>query len=289
MRLSELGEAEAGLPAATFTPFTTSEWLSQDQNTEAYSACLRWPSPSIAQPPVSGPPPLLPAGMPVLVLGGELDTWTPPVDSPKVLALLGGHARFIELANATHVVGEGDTVCGSSLIARFVSSPNALDALDASCAPLVPALHAVGVYPPSLAAQPPIEQAAGGSAPAADLRLAAAAVSTAGDALARYRAIEASPDGGLHGGSVTAGSGGSLLTLAGDELVPGVRVSGTVTLAPSPIAVNGDVATALLTVSASGMPKASFTATWTTAGTAAAAEIAGTVGAQAVQGSTPAP
>ena len=287
-RLSELGESEAGLPAGTFSPFTTSEWLSQDQNTEAYSACLQWPSPTVAEPPVTGPAPLLPASMPVLILGGELDTWTPPVDAPKVLALLGGHARFIELANATHVVGEGDTVCGSSLIQRFVGSPKGIDTLDASCAPLVPVIHAVGVYPPALAAQPPIQPAAGSTAPVADLRLAAAAVSTAGDALARYRAIEASSDSGLHGGSVTAVNGGSLLTLAGDELVPGVRVSGTVTLTPSPIAVNGDIAAAALTVSAAGLPKAAFTATWTTAG-AAAAEIAGTVGAQAVQGSMPAP
>ena len=288
-RLSELAEAEGALPAATFSPFTTSEWLSQDQNTEAYSACARWPSPTVAQPPVAGPAPLLPASMPVLILGGELDTWTPPVDAPKVLALLGGHARFIELANATHVVGEGDTICGSTLIQRFVGAPRAIDTLDASCAPLVPAIHAVGVYAPSLADQPPIAQGAGSTAPEADLRLAAAAVSTAGDAIARYRAIEAARDSGLHGGSVSSSRGGSLLTLAGDQLVPGVRVSGTVTLTPSPIPVDGEDVSASLTVSAAGLAKAVLTATWTTGGTAAGAQVAGSAGSLAFQGTMPAP
>jgi hypothetical protein len=113
-------------------------------------------------------------------------------------------------------------------------------------------------------------------------------VSTAGDALARFRATEAVRDRGLHGGSVTAGRGGSLLTLSGDQLVPGVRVNGTVTLTPAAIAVNGDGAVASLTVSEPGMPRATFTATWTTAGSAPA-EVAGTVGPQAVQGSMPAP
>jgi len=153
----------------------------------------------------------------------------------------------------------------------------------------VPAIHAVGIYAPTLAAQPPIEPAEGSTAPADDLRLAAGAVSTAGDAVARATAIGTTRDAGLHGGSVTAGHGGSLLTLSGDQLIPGVRVSGTVALAPSPIAVNGSIATASLRVSASGMPKATFTATWTTAGSSALAEVAGTVAAQAVQGSMPAP
>ncbi len=50
-RATQLAAAEASLPAGTFSPFTTAEWLAQDQNTEAYTACLRWPSPERAEAP----------------------------------------------------------------------------------------------------------------------------------------------------------------------------------------------------------------------------------------------
>ncbi len=284
-RALELASAEAGLDPSTFSPFSTAEWLSQDQNTEAYSACMDWPSPTVAQPPVAHAAPLLPAKTPVLVLGGELDTWTPPAGVPTVLGQIGGHSRFIELANSTHVVGEGDTECGSSLIQRFVAQPSAIDSLDASCAPLVPPIHAVGVYAATLAEQPPIQSNGPGTPSQEDLRLAAAAVSTAGDAIARYRAIETTRDRGLRGGSVRASGEGSTLTLASDQLVAGVRVSGTVKLFPS--ASGGDSVSASLTVSAPALPHASFTASWSTTGSTA--QVGGTVGAQSVQGTMPAP
>ena len=82
-RAAQLATAEAALAPATFGPFSTAEWLAQDQNTEAYTACLDWPAPLTAQPPTSGTPPLLPSTLPVLVLGGELDTWTPPATSAR--------------------------------------------------------------------------------------------------------------------------------------------------------------------------------------------------------------
>ncbi len=286
-RAIELAAAEAGLDPATFSPFSTAEWLSQDQNTEAYSACLAWPSPTVAQPPVSGQEPLFPAKMPVLVLGGELDTWTPPVGVPNVLAQIGGHARFIELANSTHVVGEGDTACGSSLVQRFVAQPGAIDSLNASCAPLVAPIHTVGVYAAALGEQPPIQAAAGGTADEEDLRLAAAAVSTAGDAVARYKAIEQPLDHGLRGGTVSASREGSVLTLASDELVGGVRVSGTVTISPSTTLTGGESVSATLSVRSSSLPRASFTASWSTAG--AVAEVSGEVAGQSVRGTMPAP
>jgi len=289
LRGEQLAGAESALPAGTFAPFTTVEWLAQDQNTEAYSACLDWPSPTLAQPPTPGPPPLFPATLPVLVLGGELDSWTPPVDIPKVLAEIGGHSRFVELANATHVVGEGDTVCASSLIQRFVGDPAALETLDASCAAAVPPIHSVGVYPAQLAEQPPLEASPGSSASAPALQLAAAAVATAGDAVERQLTIEAALDHGLEGGSVLTSHGGSLLTLNGDRLIAGVAVSGTVALAPAAIATDGEAVTAHLTARSEGLQPATLTATWTTAGAGARAEVLGSIGTQSLSGTMPAP
>jgi pimeloyl-ACP methyl ester carboxylesterase len=289
-RASELAAAEAALGAGTFTPFSAAEWISQNENTEAFSACIGWPSPGpAAQPPTLGAPPLLPASLPVLVLGGEFDTWTPPVDAPKVLAEIGGHARFIELANSTHVVGEGDTECGSSLIQRFVAQPQQLDSLDEACAPAVAPIHSVGVFATNLAEQPPLQPAAGNAAETQELRLAAAAVQSAGDALSRYEATEAKTDHGLRGGSVTATRDGALLTLAADRLVPGVAVSGTVKTTPSPIAANGDSVVASLTARAAGLPPLSLTASWTASGDAALAQVAGVAAGRALEGSMPAP
>ncbi len=289
LREQELAAGEAALPAATFSPFSSEEWLAQDENTEAYTACLDWPSPTVAQPPIAKSPPLFESSLPVLVLGGELDTWTPAAGVPQVLAQIGGHARFVELANSTHVVGEGDTVCGSTLVQEFVSDPQALDSMSTSCAPAVAPIHTVGVYAARLAEEPALTAAPGNGAPQADLQLAAAAVSTAGDAIARYDAIETRHDRGLAGGSVTASRGGALLTLHGDQLVPGVAVSGTVRLAPAADPEDGATVLAMLTTKAPGVGRGSFTATWATSGAGAQAQLVGSVGAQPVAGSMPAP
>lgn len=290
LRAGELSAAEAGLPSSTFAPFSTAEWISQNENTEAFSVCLDWPSPdATVETPITSALAPLPATLPVLVLGGEFDTWTPPVDAPKVLAQIGGKAQFIELANSTHVVGEGNTECGSELIQRFVAEPNTFAAADAACAAAVPPIHTVGAFPAQLAEQAPLQQAPGGGASTAQLQLAAAAVATAGDAIVRYDATEAKRDHGLAGGTVTAAREGAQLTLKRDELVPGVAVSGTVELTPSAIASDGQTAVATLSVRTAGMGAASLKASWTTAGAGAQAQVLGAVGKQSVAGTMPAP
>jgi pimeloyl-ACP methyl ester carboxylesterase len=289
-RADELTAAEAALPSSTFAPFSTSEWISQNENTEAFSVCLGWPSPDASvETPVTGALRPLPATVPVLVLGGEFDAWTPPVDAPKVLAQIGGTAQFVELANSTHVVGEGSTECGSELIQRFVAQPKAFGAADAACAAAVPPIHTVGTFPAQLAEQAPLQQSPGGGASTAQLQLAAAAVATAGDAIVRYDAIEAKRDHGLAGGTVDAAHEGAQLTLKRDELIPGVAVSGTVALTPSVVASDGQTAVATLIVKAPGMPSASLKASWTTAGAEAQAQVLGTAGKQPVAGTMPAP
>jgi len=288
-RAQELSAAEAALPGATFSPFTTLEWLAQDQNTEAYSACLDWPSPTVAEAPLPHPPPLLPSTTPVLVLGGELDSWTPPIAHPAILEQLGGHSRFVEIANSTHVVGQGETVCGSTLMREFVRHPSALDALDDSCAATAPAIHAVGVYPRSLEQEPAAHAAAGNTAGTRSLRLAAAALQTAGDAVGRFQATGAALDHGLAGGTVTVSRGGSLLTLHGDQLIPGVVVSGSVNLSAASEPIDGTAVTAALSVSASGLPAATLSASWATSSSAAIAGISGSVGSEHVLATAPAP
>jgi pimeloyl-ACP methyl ester carboxylesterase len=283
-REREYVAAQKALPPRTFFPFTTAEWLSMDENTETYDACLKWPKPTGGQPPIDRKPPLLPKSLPLLVLGGEFDTLTPPVDHPHILRYLGGRSRFILVANSTHVVGEDSTVCGNLLIRAFVAHPGALERLNAGCAVRTPPIHAVGVFAGSLAQEPPITPSQGNSASAHALELAATAIQTAGDAYTRFYAAVGNHDTGLHGGTVTVTHNGRLLTLHQDQLIPGVAVSGTVALSPSKNPLDYlDVVAHLRTEGAS------FTARWTVSGSNAVAVITGTVGGQTITGTTPAP
>jgi pimeloyl-ACP methyl ester carboxylesterase len=282
VRRAQLAGAVDALPTTTFAPFTTLEWLRQDQNTEAYTSCRSWPTPAGAVPPTTGVVPLLPPDVPVLVMGGEFDSWTPPVDHRAILAEVGGHARFVGFANATHVVGQGDQPCASTLVRAFVDRPSTLDSLDTSCASSVPPLRSLGTYPASLDGVPPLTSGPGNHAGTLGLQLGAVAVATAGDAVARVSGIGAVDDIGLHGGSVVPTRGGNLLALAGDWFVPGVPVSGTVT-------VGTTAAVARLTVTGPDGVMATVTVRWPLAGGAAAAQVSGTVGGAVLIGSRSAP
>ena len=281
-RSKELRAAVSALPAKTFFPFTTEEWLAQDQNTEAYTACLAWPSPILAVPPTIGQP-LLPKKVPVLILGGEFDTWTPPSDVPKVIAQLGGHTRFIELANSTHVVGEDDTDCGDDLVRAFVQTPKQLDSINSSCAPAVPPIHSVGVYADSLGGVVPLTPGRSNEGSRSLLELGSAAVATAGDAIARYADTLGNLDHGLHGGTSQASHGGSQFQLTGDVLVPGVAVSGTITVGTTTVS-------ATLSTKAPGQPAASFHVQWQVGGgSGALAHVNGEANGETVEGTTYAP
>jgi pimeloyl-ACP methyl ester carboxylesterase len=281
-RLADLKAAEATLPASTFAPFTTAQWLAMDQNTENYTACLDWPKPRIAQPPITTAPPFLPPLLPVLILGGSLDTWTPPAGVPEVQAEIGGDSRFVVFANETHVVGEGDPYgCASSIIQDFVSDPAELHSLDVRCAARIPSIRAVGAYPARLRSVVPLTLTSGRASVTA-LKLAAAAVQTAGDAVARYESVGASPDAGLYGGRMTASASGDKLTLASDELVPGVKVSGTVRIGAATI-------TADLSAKTLGLAIATIKGSWPLYGGSARAAVTLSLGAMTASGSTSAP
>jgi pimeloyl-ACP methyl ester carboxylesterase len=283
-RLADLKAAEATLPRRTFAPFSTAQWLAMDQNTENYTACLDWPTPRIAQPPIAGSPPFLPRTMPVLILGGSLDTWTPPAGVPEVQAEIGGHNRFVELANETHVVGEADPYgCAASIIQSFVADPAALSRLDVSCAAAVPSIRSAGSYASKLTSVTPVKLTSG-LASTTERELAAAAVQTAGDAWSRYVSIIGTHDSGLYGGSVKAT--GQKLTLSNDQLVPGVAVSGTVTVTGTG---EHSKVTALLSAHSPGQPTTRVTASWPLYGGQATATVAISAKTGLAAASTPAP
>jgi hypothetical protein len=141
------------------------------------------------------------------------------------------------------------------------------------------------VFADSLAQEPPITPAPGDSSPVAARELAAAAIQTAGDAYTRYYAAVGNHDTGLRGGAVTVTRNGQLITLAHDELIPGVAVSGTVALTTAKNPLDEFDARAHLITTGGG----TFEARWTISGSNAVATITGTVGKQRVAGTTSAP
>lgn len=245
VRRLQLAAAESALPSKTFAPFTAAEWVQTNAYTEDFTGCLDWPAPTHADPPIVRTPPLVDSNVPVLVLNGSIDSLTPPQGGAHVASQLGPEARFVEVPNMVHLVGLSDPYgCGSSLVQAFVAHPERLATLDTSCTRTVPEVRAVGSFPDRLADVEPASSLAGSSDDRTALRLAAAGVATAGDAVERWYYMFGSTDRGLRGGSVRAWSdaaGRTQITLLADQLVSGVAVDGRVTIAADGLSVTGDV------------------------------------------------
>jgi hypothetical protein len=278
-RPAQLDAQVAALPSDAVAPFTAPEWLSLDQYTEASTACMAWPSPQHAEAPVAANGPLLPPSVRVLVLSGEFDSWTPGIDLDKVTAILGGTTRVVHFANSTHVVAVPDrNDCAAPIVRAFVTDPSA--SLDTSCAAAIPPVRAVGTFPQSLAQVTPPTSSA--TVPSVWLQLAGAAVATAGDALDRFAMTSAQRDHGLHGGHVRATAGGGRFTLQRDQFVPGVDVTGRVS-------VNAGIATATLYVRARKGRTETVQAQWQLRGAGQEAAIHAQAGSVTFDATTTAP
>jgi pimeloyl-ACP methyl ester carboxylesterase len=225
-------EAEAHIAAyvpGMFAPFSAAAWTGTDY--EGVLACLRWPSPARPDPP--DPPGAAYPDVPTLVLNGDLDTITASSGAREVARRFPG-STFVELANSFHVTALYDwDGCAAAIYVRFVRD---LAAGDTSCAGEIGEVNVV----PSFAGAEPARSAAGDESTRDDRRLAAAAALTAADVVARWL-VNYDGDGvGLRGGRWTyAGYPNVRFRLTNVQLVPGVRVSGTVRWAYRGGAVRG--------------------------------------------------
>ncbi len=205
-RIAAKEKADPGV----YAPLTIAEWLVVPLDLSELDMCLDWP---VAAPPYPPGRPI-PSGarfpaVPTLVLSGELDSLTTPEEAETVTRQFPA-ARHIVLANSFHVDAVGDTDdCASVLVRRFVAT---LDAGDAGCAARVKPLR----LPPGFyrhAAEVPAAVALAGNRAAPDgLAQAAAAVQTAGDALARWW-LAAGDMPGLRGGSFGVAVNGNVVTV----------------------------------------------------------------------------
>lgn len=229
-----------------FRPFTPREWVGVSAYTQPYRACLDWPAPRHTAPPVPPRARPLPASVPVLILGGDLDSLTPQPDTVELAPRLGARSRTIALRNSVHVTSEGDTYlaegtrCARAIIRGFVRAPARIARLDASCAGRIPPIHTPGAYPRTLGAAGAATLASGPD-PGLDARRAATVAAGAlGDAVIRRVYSGAAKGPGLRGGAFSVrGDEPARFHLRAIRFVADATVDGHATWRPSAGAAAG--------------------------------------------------
>ena len=258
-------------PAGAFAPFTAPEWVSMSGFSQPYDVCLHWPRPVHHAPVIPARSHPLPASVPLLIIGGDLDDLTPLSDVERFGPSLGRHVRIVDLVNTVHVTSEGDNYlsdgagCAQAIIRRFVVTPARLDRLNTRCAARIPHIQTAGAYPRTF-----------------DHVAAAALVSGAGPGLRARRAATVAADafadafmywvytGAHHGPGLRGGQfsvAGNEVHLSDLRLVSDARVDGAGTYRRS----DGSAA-AKLTVTVGGH-HLHFTLGWTQATAYARARI----------------
>jgi pimeloyl-ACP methyl ester carboxylesterase len=235
--------ARVGRAPDAFAPFTPAEWMTMSAYSEPYRACLDWPRPVHRAPvvpaaldlvpaiPAAANP--LPASIPILVLGGDLDSLTPLADAQAFAPTLGRKVRVVTLRNTVHVTSEGDTyltlgaACARRVIRGFVSAPQRLASLDVSCAARIPPVHTPGAYPATLAAAAPATLVSGSDPGTPARQAATVAAGALADATIRWYYSSEADGPGLRGGNFTVTGGVPLrFGLKGVRFVSDATVDG---------------------------------------------------------------
>ncbi|MCI0687361.1 MAG: alpha/beta hydrolase [Sporichthyaceae bacterium] len=282
-RERQLDDAIAARAERTFAPFTVDEWFSYSG--ESYVDCLHWPAPDNDDLPLPDRQSLAAAGVPTLVLSGDLDTITPAVDGRRVAAQLGRSARWVRVHNAVHGTALWDIHdCAGRLVREFVRQPAGLPTMDTSCASRLPEIRAVASFPPRLADAEPSTAAAGGTTDRTALQLAAVAAATVGDAIEQYWYV-LDEEVGLRGGRVEITDSEVVrFRFRQTRFVSDARMDGTATWDPVDGAVSAEV-----TITGPDRIAGRFEISWSHHQPHAVATVVGTVGELVVRATMPAP
>ena len=201
-----LGEKQREDPAV-YAPFTVNEFNAVSLDTSLLGLCVNWPE----APTQSDPGRPLAQGtaypsVPVLVLSGDFDPLT-PWPQGQAAAELFPNAQFLVVENTTHVTALSDQDnCASEIVRTFVQR---LAPADTSCAKKVAEVHLVPKFARRTAELEPAIAESGNTGTREDLRVAAAAAQTLGDALARWWVNSGGKGVGLRGGSFIYKTSGS--------------------------------------------------------------------------------
>ena len=191
----------------TYAPFTIDEYRGMPLDYAFIDECVLWP----ALAPDNAAVPLLPPAaaypdVPVLVISGEFDNMTSVADGEAAAAHYP-HAHHVVLANSFHVnaLPHARSECGALLARRFLVE---LATGDEACAAAVPELRLVPRFARTTTELPPADALPGNEGGEELLRLARAALLTAGDVIARAQANGSGRGVGLRGGRYTVRDAG---------------------------------------------------------------------------------
>jgi pimeloyl-ACP methyl ester carboxylesterase len=228
--------AEAQAVPDLYAPFTLAEFRGLPLDYEFLDPCVGWPVP----PTRFKPHDLFPDGavypdVPALVVSGELDDIT-TAEQGAIAAGLFRRGRHVIVANSFHVnaLSAEQGSCVPDLVRRFIAT---LDPGDIACAAAVPPLRPPAAFPRHVAELAPAAARPGTTADERRLRLAAAALWTAADVVARLESRQGKGRGpGLRGGGFTTAPTGpaTRMTLDGVRWTEDLAVSGTVDVPPGP-------------------------------------------------------
>jgi hypothetical protein len=270
----------------TYAPFTIDEYRGMPLDYSFIDQCVEWP---VA--PSSHPAARVVAAdaqypdIPALVISGELDNITTPVDGAAVAGAFK-HGTQIRIANSFHVnaLPRARSACGAQIVRRFIET---LSVGDTTCAAEVPPLRLVprfAVHANELEAAVALP---GNRVSAAKLRWVSAAVLTAGDVLARLGGNATGQGVGLRGGSFRIVNEASPLhvTLNQVRWTEDLAVSGII---DRPKARTGAVHASLHLAGSEGLA-GDLTVAWPEGIAGAGASIRGTLDGEPVRARTPAP
>ncbi len=268
----------------TYSPFTIDEYRAMPLDYSFLDQCVGWPVPPPTHPASQvGIDAVYPA-IPALIVSGEFDNMTTMDDGAAVAAAFKRGVQ-IRLANSFHVnaLPRARSTCGAAIVRRFMAT---LTVGDTSCAARVPPLRLVRRFATQAGELEPAAGARGNAAAAPALRVAAAAVSTVGDALARVNDNTSDHGAGLRGGTFSIARDGTGVHLILDRVrwVDDVAVSGSVDRSPTR---EGRVR-AVLRVSGTG-GEGRLRLRWKEGSGDGSAHISGSLGRTRVEARSPAP
>jgi pimeloyl-ACP methyl ester carboxylesterase len=194
-----------------YAPFTIDEALDAGADLTPLDTCLDWPDPVPAYEQGDPLPanPMFPS-VPTLVLSGDLDSITSPEDARQAASQFPDVVHLV-IPNLTHVTAwtfsdigylpdGGDlTHCVQRIVRNFVAK---LRPGDTSCVPKVRSIRTVPRFAREARDVAPAEPKTGNKASTRELRLAAAALETVGDVIARFY-VTFGIGSGLRGGEFT--------------------------------------------------------------------------------------
>jgi pimeloyl-ACP methyl ester carboxylesterase len=264
-----------------FAPFTVDEGIDSQVYITPLDTCLPWPAPPRdLAPGAAGVP--LPASVhyptvPTLILSGDLDSITSVTDANETAAQFP-NVTHVVVPNLGHVVADVDLVgCTLGIVQRFVRT---LSPGNTGCVSKVRPVRTVPKFARRAAELAPLTALAGDHTSDAQRRIAAAALETVGDVIARYYVSYNFVESGLRGGSYTyaASNVGYDFDLQDVRWTQDVAVSGTVSWDQTSSAI-----TAQLTLRNGGTALGTVSVSWNDADTNAVASVTGTIGGAALK------